>query len=107
MRNYFISHNLEMEKIFILVFLVLVIYLLARFLEYRFLNQEEGEDHPSLKQMVRDSIVVGASTVIGGTLFFYLDSHLVSFFNSVMNSDLASKMVDRENIQIFTDDPGF
>ena len=95
-----------MEKIFILVFVVLVVYLLARFLEYRFLNQEE-EERPSLKQIVRDAIVVGASTVVGGTLFFYLDSHLVGFFNSVMNSDLASKIVDRENIQIFTDDPGF
>lgn len=94
-----------MEKIFILVFLVLVIYLLARFLEYRFLIEEE--ERPSLKQIVRDSIVVGASSLIGGTLFFYLDGHLVSFFNSIMNSDLASKMVDRENIQIFTDDPGF
>lgn len=98
--------DLIMEKIFILVFVVLVVYLLARFLEYRFLNQEE-EDRPSLKQIVRDSIVVGASTVVGGTLFFYLDGYLVGFFNSVMNSDLASKIVDRENIQIFTDDPGF
>lgn len=95
-----------MEKIFILVFLVLVIYLLARFLEYRFLENEE-EERLTIKQIVRDSIVVGASTVIGGTLFFYLDGHLVGFFNSVMNSDLASKLVDRENIQIFTDDPGF
>lgn len=95
-----------MEKIFILVFVILVVYLLARFLEYRFLNQEE-EERPSLKQIVRDSIVVGASTVVGGTLFFYLDGYLVGFFNSVMNSDLASKIVDRENIQIFTDDPGF
>lgn len=98
--------DLIMEKIFILVFVILVVYLLARFLEYRFLNQEE-EDRPSLKQIVRDSIVVGASTVVGGTLFFYLDGYLVGFFNSVMNSDLASKIVDRENIQIFTDDPGF
>jgi hypothetical protein len=94
-----------MEKIFILVFVILVVYLLARFLEYRFIDQEE--ERPSLKQVVRDSIVVGASTVIGGTLFFYLDGYLVGFFNSVMNSDLASKIVDRENIQIFTDDPGF
>lgn len=94
-----------MEKIFILVFVILVVYLLARFLEYRFIDQEE--ERPSLKQVVRDSIVVGASTVVGGTLFFYLDGYLVGFFNSVMNSDLASKIVDRENIQIFTDDPGF
>ena len=106
MRNYFISPDWEIEKIFILVFVVLVVYLLARFLEYRFLNQEE-EERPSLKQIVRDSIVVGASTLVGGTLFFYLDGYLVGFFNSVMNSDLASKIVDRENIQIFTDDPGF
>lgn len=98
--------DLIMEKIFILVFVILVVYLLARFLEYRFLNQEE-EERPSLKQIVRDSIVVGASSVVGGTLFFYLDGYLVGFFNSVMNSDLASKIVDRENIQIFTDDPGF
>jgi hypothetical protein len=94
-----------MEKIFILVFVILVVYLFARFLEYRFIDQEE--ERPSLKQIVRDSIVVGASTVVGGTLFFYLDGYLVGFFNSVMNSDLASKIVDRENIQIFTDDPGF
>lgn len=95
-----------MEKIFILVLLVLVVYLFARFLEYRFLDNEE-EEEISLKQIVRDSIVVGASSLVGGTLFFYLDTYLVGFFNSVMNSDLASKIVDRENIQIFTDDPGF
>ena len=95
-----------MEKILILVFLVLVVYLFARFLEYRFLDDEE-EEQISLKQIVRDSIMVGASSLVGGTLFFYLDTYLVGFFNSVMNSDLASKIVDRENIQIFTDDPGF
>lgn len=94
-----------MEKIFILVFLVLVVYLLARFLEYRFLENEE--ERPNIKHIVRDAIVVGASTVVGGTLLFYLDGYLIGFFNSVMNSDLASKIVDRENIQIFTDDPGF
>jgi hypothetical protein len=32
---------------------------------------------------------------------------LVGFFNTFMNKDSVSKVVDRENIQIFTDDPGF
>jgi hypothetical protein len=51
--------------------------------------------------------MVSAAVVTGGTGFFYFDRYLVGFFNTVMNKDSVSKVVDRENIQIFTDDPGF
>lgn len=94
-----------MEKIFILLIVILAIYFAARFVEYRFLNDEE--ERSSLREIVRDSIVVGASVLVGGTVFFYFDRYLVGFFNSVMNTDAAAKTVERENIQIFTDDPGF
>ena len=94
-----------MEKIFILLIVILVVYLFARFIEYRFLDNEE--ERASLREIVRDSIMVGASILVGGTIFFYFDRYLVGFFNSVMNTESAAKIIDRENIQIFTDDPGF
>jgi len=94
-----------MEKIFILLIVILVIYLFSRFIEYRFLDKEE--ERATLREIVRDSIMVGSSVLIGGTIFFYFDRYLVGFFNSVINTETASKMVERENIQIFTDDPGF
>ena len=94
-----------MEKSFLLLFVILVIYFLARFIEYRFLDKEE--ERATLREMVRDSIMVSASVLVGGTVFFYFDRYLVGFFNTVMNTDTSSKVVERENIQIFTDDPGF
>ena len=94
-----------MEKVFVLLILVLVVYLLMRFVEYRFIDSEE--ERTPLRTIIRDTMVVSAAVVIGGTGFFYFDRYLVGFFNTVMNSETVSKVVDRENIQIFTDDPGF
>jgi hypothetical protein len=94
-----------MEKVFVLLILVLVVYLLMRFVEYRFIDSEE--ERTPLRTIIRDAMMVSASVVVGGTGFFYFDRYLVGFFNTVMNSETVSKVVDRENIQIFTDDPGF
>jgi hypothetical protein len=94
-----------MEKVFVLLFLVLVVYWLMRFIEYRYIDSEE--ERTPLRTIIRDSLMVSAAVVTGGTGFFYFDRYLVGFFNSVMNTDSLSKVVDRENIQIFTDDPGF
>jgi hypothetical protein len=94
-----------MEKVFVLLILVLVVYLVMRFIEYRFVDSEE--ERTPLRTIIRDAIMVSAAVVTGGTGFFYFDRYLVGFFNTVMNKDSVSKVVDRENIQIFTDDPGF
>ena len=94
-----------MEKVFVLLFLVLAVYWLMRFIEYRYIDSEE--ERTPLRTIIRDSLMVSAAVVTGGTGFFYFDRYLVGFFNSVMNTDSLSKVVDRENIQIFTDDPGF
>ena len=94
-----------MEKVFVLLILVLVIYLAMRFIEYRFIDSEE--ERTPLRTIIRDAMMVSAAVVVGGTGFFYFDRYLVGFFNTVMNKDSVSKVVDRENIQIFTDDPGF
>ena len=88
------------------MFLVLATYLAMRFVEYRFFDKEE--DRAPLRDIVRDAIMVSAAVIIGGTGFFYFDRYLVGFFNTVLNTDTAaSKLADRDNIQIFTDDPGF
>ena len=94
-----------MEKVFVLLILVVVVYLLMRFVEYRYVDSEE--ERAPLRTIIRDTLMVSAAVVTGGTCFFYFDRHLVGFFNTIMNKDSASKVVDRENIQIFTDDPGF
>ena len=94
-----------MEKVFVLLFLVLAVYWLMRFIEYRYIDSEE--ERTPLRTIIRDSLMVSAAVVTGGTGFFYFDRYLVGFFNSVMNTDSLSKVVDREYIQIFTDDPGF
>jgi len=94
-----------MEKVFVLLVLVLVVYLSMRFIEYRFIDSEE--ERTPLRTIIRDSLMVSAAVVTGGTGFFYFDRYLVGFFNTVMNKESVSKVVDRENIQIFTDDPGF
>jgi hypothetical protein len=94
-----------MEKVFVLLILVLVVYWVMRFIEYRFVDTEE--ERTPLRTIIRDSLMVSAAVVTGGTGFFYFDGYLVGFFNTFMNKDSVSKVVDRENIQIFTDDPGF
>jgi hypothetical protein len=94
-----------MEKVFVLLILVLVVYLVMRYIEYRFIDSEE--ERIPLRTIIRDAMMVSAAVVTGGTGFFYFDRYLVGFFNTVMNTDSINKVVDRENIQIFTDDPGF
>ena len=94
-----------MEKVFVLLILVLVVYLVMRYIEYRFIDSEE--ERIPLRTIIRDAMMVSAAVVTGGTGFFYFDRYLVGFFNTVMNTDSVNKVVDRENIQIFTDDPGF
>ena len=76
-----------------------------RYIEYRFIDSEE--ERIPLRTIIRDAMMVSAAVVTGGTGFFYFDRYLVGFFNTVMNTDSVNKVVDRENIQIFTDDPGF
>jgi len=94
-----------MEKVFVLLVLVLVVYWVMRFIEYRFVDSEE--ERTPLRTLIRDSLMVSSAVVVGGTGFFYFDGYLVGFFNAIMNRDSLTKIVDRENIQIFTDDPGF
>jgi hypothetical protein len=94
-----------MEKVFILAAAILAVYLVMRLIEWKFLDTEE--ERMTMKIFIRDALMVTASVFIGGTAFFYFDRYLVGFFDAVLNTEAAAKVVDRENIQMFTDDPGF
>jgi len=56
-----------------------------------------------LKNIIRDSVVVFVSTMIGAFLLFQMDGSVTDFLNIVTDN----KSFNMASTQIFTDAPGF
>lgn len=78
-----------MDNIFLVAGIISVIFCVAKFVEMRFVD---GESKP-LKTLIRDSLVVYVSVVIGS---FILDQ-----IKPIMNQNISSVT------QVFTDNPPF
>ncbi len=78
-----------MDNIFLVAGIISVIFCVAKFVEMRYI---EGESKP-LKTLIRDSLVVYVSVVIGS---FILDQ-----IKPIMNQNISSVT------QVFTDNPPF
>jgi len=88
-----------MEKVFILSIIVTCIFVILKVIEMKFIDKE----FKPLKIMIRDSVVVFTSTMIGSFILFNMDGSVTDFLNVVTNN----KSFNMSETQIFTDSPGF
>ena len=80
-----------MDNIFIIATVISVIFLIAKFLEMRFIEKE----NKPLKILIRDSLVVYFSVVFG----YFIISQLNPIMKGGANISLSTP--------VFTDNPGF
>jgi len=88
-----------MEKVFILSIIVTCLFVTIKILEMKFVDKE----WKPLKNIIRDSVVVFVSTMIGAFLLFQMDGSITDFLNIVTDN----KSFNMASTQIFTDAPGF
>ena len=91
-----------MDKSFLLAFIITVLFGLSKFVEWRFLTDEEDDPKP-LKETVRDLLIVLVSSVTGSFIYFHFQQNLMDFFNVVTET----KVFNAATTQIFTDVPAF
>lgn len=80
-----------METIFIIASLISFFYIIAKFIEMRFIEK----DNKPLKILIKDTLVVYLCVVMG---YFIIEQ---------INPSLLGKEVTKTATQVFTDNPGF
>lgn len=88
-----------MEKIFIISFIITGLFCLVKFIDMKFVDKQMKP----LKYVIRDAIIVLASSVVSVYFVFYANNSISEFFNVVTNT----KTINPANTQVFTDAPGF
>jgi hypothetical protein len=84
----------NMNNIFLVAGIISVIFLIFKFLEMRYINIDNDNEPKPLKFLIRDSLLVYVSVVIG--------SFLLDQLNPVMNEIVVSEVP-----LAFTDNPPF
>lgn len=87
-----------MDKIFILGFIITMLYCVSKFIEIKYL----GDSKP-LKEVVRDSLIVFISSITGAFLYFYFQTSISDFLNTITET----KVLNNETTQVFTGNPEF
>jgi hypothetical protein len=85
-----------MENIFLIAGVIAVIFLIFKFVESKYIEQEPKP----LKYLIRDSLLVYISVICGD----FIISQISPSMNTNMNGGSVSDSVP---LQIFTDQPGF
>jgi len=88
-----------MEKVFILSIVVTCIFVIIKVLEMKYVDKE----WKPLKLIIRDSVIILVSSIVGSFLYFNMDGSLTDFLNVVTDN----KSFNMSATQIFTDAPGF
>jgi hypothetical protein len=88
-----------MEKVFILSIVVTCIFVIIKVLEMKYVDKE----WKPLKIIIRDSVIILVSSIVGSFLYFNMDGSLTDFLNVVTDN----KSFNMSATQIFTDAPGF
>jgi hypothetical protein len=88
-----------MEKVFILSIIVTCIFVIIKVLEMKYVDKE----WKPLKLIIRDSVIILVSSIVGSFLYFNMDGSLTDFLNVVTDN----KSFNMSATQIFTDAPGF
>jgi hypothetical protein len=97
-----------MNHLFIIPVLCTIIFCLAKFIEKKFSKNDHDDDEKNdkytLKLIIRDSIIVFASSLLANFIDSQIHVHLNTLFNVI--TDTKSFPV-AGNTEIFTDVPNF
>ena len=88
-----------MNNIFIVSFLVTVFFCVFKYVEKKYLD----EDEMPLKFFVRDAVAVFICSLVSCFIFFNCEGYINDFFNAVTET----KVLNANTTQVFTDAPGF
>jgi hypothetical protein len=88
-----------MEKVFIISICITALFCAVKFAEMKFIDKEMKP----IKFLLRDAIVVMATSAIVTYAVLNMNSTITDFFNVVTES----KTIDPVTTQVFTDAPGF
>jgi hypothetical protein len=89
----------KMENLVLFAIFTTVLFTALKILEMKYLEEEMKP----LKYIVRDAVIVFASSMAAAILCFYLKGSFSDFLNIVTEN----KTQNLDATQIFTDDPGF
>ena len=88
-----------MENLFLIAIVSTLLYLVVKFVEMKYLDQETKP----LKEVARDALIVFISTIVASYGFVYSNSSINDFLNIITEN----KIMNTDSTQIFTDNPGF
>ena len=90
-----------MEQVFIIAITTVVLFSVIKIIETKYLDKN-GDKKP-LKLIVRDVIIVFASSMAAAFVYFTFQNSIRDFFNIVTETPT----LNTATTQIFTDAPGF
>jgi hypothetical protein len=90
-----------MENAIIVALITTFIFCVFKFVEIRFIDKQK--DMKPLKFFVRDLVIVFASSLASGFLFFHANGQIGEFVNTITDA----KVIPAGPTQVFTDAPGF
>jgi len=88
-----------MEKLFFVATLITSFFCIAKFVEMKYVDKELKP----LKIIVRDALIVFASSFLGVLILINMNGTITDFMNVVTDG----KSMNMAATQIFTDEPGF
>jgi hypothetical protein len=88
-----------MEQVFIISICITVLFCVAKVVEMKFIDKK----FKPMKYLMRDAIIVLASSAIVTYAVLNMNSTIKSFFNVVTDS----KTITPATTEVFTDAPGF
>ena len=89
-----------MEPMFFVAFTVTMLFILAKFVEYKYFLTEEKKP---LKETVRDTLIVLVCALGGSYSYFNFQDSIRDFFDVVTEA----KVLTNASTQVFTDKPNF
>ena len=90
-----------MEQVFIIAIATVIVFSIIKMIETKYLDKY-GDKKP-LKLIVRDILIVFASSIVSSFGYFYFQNSIRDFFNIVTETPT----LNTATTQIFTDAPGF
>jgi len=90
---------MDTEHLFLVAVFATVVFLIARFIEMKFIDKE----YQPLKVLVKDALMVFGATLFASYGFFYMNGSFKDFMNVITET----KVLDPAATQIFTDSPAF
>jgi hypothetical protein len=90
---------MDTDHIFLVAFFSVILFMIARFIEMKFIDKE----YKPLKILMKDAVMVFSATLVASYGFFYMNGSFKDFMNVITET----KVLDPAATQIFTDAPAF